>query len=78
MTRSGTGDAHAEPEGPDQFDMTLEDTDGELSSPQGGDGQATAERAPGIVDQGRVAMFVEESDRTPCPTPARRRRTTSG
>ena len=49
--RSVTGDddfsTHAEPEGP-------EDTDGGLSSPQGGDGQATAaERAPpGTVDQG--------------------------
>ena len=54
MMGSGTGDddfsTHVEQEGPDQFDVTLEDTDGELSPHQGGDGQATAERAPpGIV-----------------------------
>ena len=58
MIRSGTG----EQAGPDQFDMTLEDTDVELH--QGEDGQATAERAPpGILDQGRVAVFVEEFGR---------------
>ena len=52
MTRSEMG----EQAGPAQFDMSLEDTDGELHE----DGQATAERAPpGLLDQGRVAVVEE-------------------
>ena len=58
MIGSGTG----EQAGPDQFDMTLEDTDGEFHE----DGQATVERAlPGILDQGRVAVVEESGRRVP-------------
>ena len=35
---------HVEQEGPDVIDMTMEDTDGELTLHQGEDGQAIAER----------------------------------
>ena len=78
MTRSWTGEedcsANVEQAGLDQFDMILADTDGEFHQYE--DGQATTERVPpGILDQGRVAVFVEEWQT--CPIPVRRRHITS-
>ena len=62
MTRTGTGEedcsANVEQAAPDQFDMILEDTDGETSS-----GRGWSRAPPGILDQDRVPVFVEEFGR---------------